>query len=209
MCFLRDLPADDAMATLEQALAHRDVIFGVGLDSAEVGHPPEKFRDVFERAISAGFRAVAHAGEEGPPEYIWQALDVLGAERIDHGVRCLEDRRARSAPRDRSDSADRVPVLERQAAGRGHARAAPAGEDARARTVRHRQLRRPGLLRRLRRREPRRRRARPCGSTTTRSSNSPATASKRRSWTTRRERATWPNSTPPAEPERRRITWIR
>ena len=92
MCFLRDLPADDAMATLEQALAHRDVVFGVGLDSAEVGNPPEKFRDVFDRAISAGFRAVAHAGEEGPPEYIWQALDVLGAERIDHGVRCLEDR---------------------------------------------------------------------------------------------------------------------
>lgn len=93
MCFLRDLPADDAMATLEQALAHRDVIFGVGLDSAEVGHPPQKFRDVFDRATSAGFRAVAHAGEEGPPEYIWQALDLLGAERIDHGVRCLEDRR--------------------------------------------------------------------------------------------------------------------
>ena len=92
MCFLRDLPADDAMATLEQALAHRDVIFGVGLDSAEVGNPPEKFRDVFDRAIGAGFRAVAHAGEEGPPQYIWQALDVLGAERIDHGVRCLEDR---------------------------------------------------------------------------------------------------------------------
>jgi adenosine deaminase len=92
MCFLRDLSADDAMATLEQALVHRDVIFGVGLDSAEVGHPPEKFRDVFARAIDAGFRAVAHAGEEGPPEYIWQALDVLGAERIDHGVRCLEDR---------------------------------------------------------------------------------------------------------------------
>jgi adenosine deaminase len=91
MCFLRDLPADDAMATLEQALAHRDAIFGVGLDSAEVGHPPQKFRDVFERATSAGFRAVAHAGEEGPPEYIWQALDLLGAERIDHGVRCLED----------------------------------------------------------------------------------------------------------------------
>ena len=92
MCFLRDLAVDDAMATLEQALAHRDVIFGVGLDSAEVGHPPQKFRDVFDRAISAGFRAVAHAGEEGPPEYIWQALDVLGAERIDHGVRCMEDR---------------------------------------------------------------------------------------------------------------------
>ena len=93
MCFLRDRPVDDAMATLEQALAHTDVIFGVGLDSAEAGNPPRKFRDVFQRAISAGFRAVAHAGEEGPPEYAWQALDVLGAERIDHGIRCLEDRR--------------------------------------------------------------------------------------------------------------------
>ena len=93
MCFLRDQPADDAMATLEEALAHRDTIFGVGLDSAEVDHPPEKFRGVFERAMNEGFRSVAHAGEEGPPEYIWQALDVLGAERIDHGVRCLEDRR--------------------------------------------------------------------------------------------------------------------
>jgi adenosine deaminase len=93
MCFLRDRSADDAMATLEQALAHRGAIFGVGLDSAEVGNPPRKFRPVFQRAIDAGFRAVAHAGEEGPPDYIWQALDVLGAERIDHGVRCLEDRR--------------------------------------------------------------------------------------------------------------------
>ena len=105
MCFLRDLPVDDAMATLEQALAHRDVIFGVGLDSAEAGHPPGKFRDVFERATSAGFRAVAHAGEEGPPEYIWQALDLLGAERIDHGVRCLEDRRLVQRL-----GADRVPL---------------------------------------------------------------------------------------------------
>jgi adenosine deaminase len=92
MCFLRDLSADDAMATLDQALAHRDVIFGVGLDSAETGNPPRKFREVFERATGEGLRAVAHAGEEGPPEYIWEALDVLGAERIDHGVRCLEDR---------------------------------------------------------------------------------------------------------------------
>jgi adenosine deaminase len=105
MCFLRDLSADDAMVTLEQAFAHRDVIFGVGLDSAEVGHPPEKFRDVFDRATNASFRAVAHAGEEGPPEYIWQALDVLGAERIDHGVRCLEDRALV-----RRLAADRIPL---------------------------------------------------------------------------------------------------
>jgi adenosine deaminase len=93
MCFLRDLAVDDAMATLEQAIAHMDAIFGVGLDSAERDNPPRKFREVFERATGAGFRAVAHAGEEGPPDYIWQAIDVLGAERIDHGVRCLEDRR--------------------------------------------------------------------------------------------------------------------
>jgi adenosine deaminase len=105
MCFLRDLPVDGAMATLEQALAHRDVIFGVGLDSAEADHPPQKFRDVFARATSAGFRAVAHAGEEGPPEYIWQALDLLGAERIDHGVRCLEDRRLVARL-----GADRIPL---------------------------------------------------------------------------------------------------
>ena len=105
MCFLRDLSAEDAMATLEQALAHRSVIFGVGLDSAEVAHPPQKFREVFEHAIASGLRAVAHAGEEGPPDYIWQALDVLGAERIDHGVRCLEDRRLVARL-----EADRIPL---------------------------------------------------------------------------------------------------
>jgi adenine deaminase len=93
MCFLRHLSASEAMATLEQALAYRELIIAVGLDSSELGNPPEKFREVFRRARDEGFRAVAHAGEEGPPEYIWQALDVLGAERIDHGVRCLEDAR--------------------------------------------------------------------------------------------------------------------
>lgn len=93
MCFLRHLPSEDAGATLEQALPYGELITGVGLDSAELGNPPAKFRQVFERAIEYGFRVVAHAGEEGPPEYIWQALDVLGAERIDHGVRCLEDPR--------------------------------------------------------------------------------------------------------------------
>jgi adenosine deaminase len=93
MCFLRDQPAEDAMVTLEQALPHHELIAGVGLDSAEVANPPVKFAEVFTRAVAHGFRVVAHAGEEGPPEYIWQALDVLGAERIDHGVRCLEDPR--------------------------------------------------------------------------------------------------------------------
>ena len=81
------------MATLEAALPHRDAIVAVGLDSGEAGNPPEKFRDVFDRARSEGFLAVAHTGEEGPPEYIWQALDVLDVRRIDHGVRCTEDDR--------------------------------------------------------------------------------------------------------------------
>jgi adenosine deaminase len=93
MCFLRHLPADAAMRTLEQALPFRDAIIGVGLDSAERSHPPADFVAVFDRARREGFRAVAHAGEEGPPEYIRQALDDLGASRIDHGVRCLEDPR--------------------------------------------------------------------------------------------------------------------
>lgn len=93
LCFLRHLSADAAMSTLEQALPHRDAILGVGLDSTEVGNPPSKFASVFERARKKGFLSVAHAGEEGPPDYIWQALDVLRVSRIDHGVRCLEDRR--------------------------------------------------------------------------------------------------------------------
>jgi len=90
MCFLRHLSEDDALATLEQALPHRDKILGVGLDSSEVGHPPEKFERVFAKARQLGLRLVAHAGEEGPPAYIESALDVLKVERIDHGVRSLE-----------------------------------------------------------------------------------------------------------------------
>ncbi|WP_338765957.1 adenosine deaminase [Massilia sp. METH4] len=91
LCFLRHLSEDDALATLEAALPYRDKFIGVGLDSSEVGHPPEKFTRVFARARELGLHLVAHAGEEGPPEYIWSALDVLHVERIDHGVRCLED----------------------------------------------------------------------------------------------------------------------
>jgi len=91
LCFLRHLDEDDALRTLEAALPHRERLLAVGLDSSERGHPPSKFRRVFARAREAGLHAVAHAGEEGPPEYIWEALDVLGAVRIDHGVRCLED----------------------------------------------------------------------------------------------------------------------
>ena len=91
MCFLRDLGPAAAMETLEAALPFRERIRAVGLDSAEVGYPPGPFRDVFERARAAGWRAVAHAGEEGPPAYVTSALDDLGAERIDHGIRSLED----------------------------------------------------------------------------------------------------------------------
>jgi adenosine deaminase len=91
LCFLRHLPEEEAFATLEEALPHRDRILGVGLDSSERGHPPEKFARVFARCRELGFRVVAHAGEEGPAAYVTGALDVLGAERIDHGVRCLED----------------------------------------------------------------------------------------------------------------------
>ena len=91
LCFLRHLSEDDAFATLEQALPFRDKFIGVGLDSSELGHPPEKFARVFARCKELGLHLVAHAGEEGPPAYIWSALEVLRVERIDHGVRCLED----------------------------------------------------------------------------------------------------------------------
>jgi len=91
MSFLRDDPPMSARATLESALPYDTLIAAVGLDSAEVGHPPEEFADVFSLARARGYRVVAHAGEEGPPAYITGALDSLGAMRIDHGVRCLED----------------------------------------------------------------------------------------------------------------------
>lgn len=91
MCFLRHLSESAAMTTLEEALPFKGKIHAVGLDSAEVGHPPSKFKSVFDRARKEGFLTVAHAGEEGPPEYIYEALDLLKVERIDHGVRCVED----------------------------------------------------------------------------------------------------------------------
>jgi adenine deaminase len=90
-CVLRHLSASDAMSMLSEALPHRGAIAAIGLDSSESGHPPTKFREVFARARQAGLPAVAHAGEEGPPDYIHEALDILEARRIDHGVRCDED----------------------------------------------------------------------------------------------------------------------
>lgn len=91
LCFLRHLSEEDAFETLEQALPWRDKFIGIGLDSSERGHPPEKFARVFARCKELDFHLVAHAGEEGPPAYIQTALDLLKVERIDHGVRCLED----------------------------------------------------------------------------------------------------------------------
>ena len=91
MCFLRHLDEVSAFKTLDQALTHKNKIIGVGLDSSEVGHPPSKFERVFKKAMKEGFLTVAHAGEEGPSEYIWEALDLLKVKRIDHGVRCLKD----------------------------------------------------------------------------------------------------------------------
>ena len=93
LCFLRHLSEAAAMRTLDEALPYREWILAVGLDSSEVGNPPVKFRDAYERARESGLLAVAHAGEEGPPSYVLEALDVLKARRIDHGVRSIEDER--------------------------------------------------------------------------------------------------------------------
>jgi len=91
MCFLRHLDEKAGFEILDQALAHKDKIFGVGLDSSEMGNPPSKFEKLFKKAVENHFITVAHAGEEGPPEYIWEALNLLNVKRIDHGVQCLKD----------------------------------------------------------------------------------------------------------------------
>ena len=93
LCFLRHLPAESALEVLDQAMPYLEHIQGVGLDSGEVGNPPGPFAEPYRLAVEAGLRPVAHAGEEGPAEYVWSALDVLGAERIDHGVRAADDPR--------------------------------------------------------------------------------------------------------------------
>ncbi len=105
LCFLRHLTGEAALETLEAALPWRDRLLGVGLDSSEVGHPPAKFVPVYDLARSEGLHLVAHAGEEGPPEYVWDALDLLGVERIDHGIRSLEDQALV-----RRLAADRIPL---------------------------------------------------------------------------------------------------
>lgn len=105
LCFLRHLSEAAAFDTLAQARPYRDRIAAVGLDSAEVGHPPSKFANVFRASRAEGYAAVAHAGEEGPPEYIWEALDLLEVQRIDHGVQCTRDPRLVERLRD-----DQVPL---------------------------------------------------------------------------------------------------
>ncbi len=91
MCFLRHLDEETCFEVLKHATRHKDKIIGVGLDSSEKGNPPQKFKRLFESAIKEGFLTVAHAGEEGPPEYIWDTLNLLKVKRIDHGVQCLKD----------------------------------------------------------------------------------------------------------------------
>ena len=91
MCFLRHLDEKSGFKILDQAIDHKDKIFGVGLDSSETGNPPSKFEKLFKKAVENNFIAVAHAGEEGPPEYMWEALNLLNVKRIDHGVQCLKD----------------------------------------------------------------------------------------------------------------------
>ena len=105
VCFLRDLGGDAAVELLRAALPFRDRFIGVGLDSAEVGYPPRLFRRAYEIAAAEGLHRVAHAGEEGGPDYVWEALDVLGVERIDHGTRALEDPDLVARLRD-----DRIPL---------------------------------------------------------------------------------------------------
>ena len=91
MCFLRHLDENSGFKVLDRAIAHKDKIFGVGLDSSETGNPPSKFKKLFKKATENNFITVAHAGEEGPPEYMWEALNLLSVKRIDHGVQCLKD----------------------------------------------------------------------------------------------------------------------
>ena len=93
MCFLRHLSEKSGFEMLDHAIAHKDKIFGVGLDSSEIGNPPSKFKKLFKKSIEKGFLTFAHAGEEGPPKYIWDSINLLNVKRIDHGVQCLHDKK--------------------------------------------------------------------------------------------------------------------
>ena len=133
-CFLRDRDPPEAEDLLPRLLPYRDLVIGVGLDSAEVGYPPELFERVFARAADEGLHRVAHAGEEGPPAYVWSALDRLGVERVDHGIRSLGGSVPRGPAARGAGAADRLPAVERGAARRRPAGRAPAAPHARRRT---------------------------------------------------------------------------
>ena len=115
LCFLRHLDEDDAFATLKQAEPWLDRIEAVGLDSSELGHPPSKFARVFAAAAAMGLKRVAHAGEEGPPAYVHEALDILEIDRLDHGNRALEDQALTAAARTGADDPDGLPAFEPEA----------------------------------------------------------------------------------------------
>ena len=151
--FLRDLSEESALEVLDGLLAMNAPIGAIGLDSAEVGNPPSKFERLFAKAREAGLRLTAHAGEEGPASYIIEALDILGVERIDHGIRCMEDPDLVERLVDRPYSADRLPAVQRPAARRGHPGRPPAAGHAGRRAQRLGELRRSGVLWRLRGRQ--------------------------------------------------------
>jgi adenine deaminase len=153
LCFLRDLDIENAMATLDQALAYKDRIVGVGLDSAEIGNPPTKFTEVFARARQEGFLTVAHAGEEGPAAYVSEAIDALHVSRIDHGNRSLDDDAPGPTLAQGTDSAHRMPAIEPAAAGRRRSVQPSSPPHARKGPFRHCELRRSGLFWRLCERE--------------------------------------------------------
>ena len=165
-CLLRDHGPASALETVEALAGYRDALTGIGLDSAELGYPPADYAAAFELAGQLGLRKVAHAGEEGPPDFVWQAIDVLGAERIDHGIRSVEDKALlRRLAADQTPLTG-LPAVQRPAEGRAEPGGAPASRAPRRGRARHDQLRRPGVLRRVRRRQLPRRggRVRPRGS---------------------------------------------
>ena len=196
-CFLRDRDPAEAEDLLPRLLPYRDLVIGVGLDSAEVGHPPELFERVFARAADEGLHRVAHAGEEGPPAYVWSALDRLGVERVDHGNRSLEDPSLVARLREEQVPLTVCPLSNLALRGIDRLEDAPAAPDARRRAPRHRQLRRPRVLRRLPARQRGRRDARARPVRRRSGGGWPRTASGPASCPTRTRPGTWRSSPAP------------
>ena len=180
MCFLRDQSPASALVTLETARPYRHVIAGVGLDSAEVGHPPREFADVFRVAREAGFLTVAHAGEEGPAEYITEALDLLKVARIDHGVRAIDDPDLQQRLAREQVPLTMCPLSNLELQVTPDLAQHPLKRLLDAGLRRHRELRRPRLLRRLPGGQLRRPCSAPSTSTATTSPPWRATRSRRR-----------------------------